>query len=174
MRDMIGEEAVNTALRRFSDRFRQKGPPYPTSLDLVAELRAVTPDSMKSLITDLFETITLWEVKTDSATVERLPDGKYAVTLAIQARKVRSDSIGRLTEIPMNDLMEIGVFGEGKDGELGEPILLERRRIQGGKQTIRVIVPKEPKRAGIDPYDKVIDRDRGDNFRQLGTMQTKR
>ncbi|HEX6094761.1 MAG TPA: hypothetical protein VF432_00450 [Thermoanaerobaculia bacterium] len=35
------------------------GPPYPTSLDLYAELRAVTPPSLHSLLTDLFETMTL-------------------------------------------------------------------------------------------------------------------
>jgi hypothetical protein len=63
--------------------------------------------------------------------------------------------------------VEIAVFGEGKEGELGEPILLERRRITSGKQTIRVIVAKEPKRAGIDPYDKTVDRERGDNMREV-------
>jgi hypothetical protein len=28
-------------------------------------------------------------------------------------------------------------------------------------------VSREPRRAGIDPYDKVIDRVRGDNMREL-------
>ena len=36
----------------------------PTSRDLLAELRAVTPDSLQYLLTDLFETITLWDVRT--------------------------------------------------------------------------------------------------------------
>src|SRR4029079_14524942 len=99
-----------------------------------------------SLITDLFETITLWEVKTDSASVARLPNGKYEVTLEVEARKVRADSVGRETEIPMNDLVEIGVFGEAKNGELGPPLYLERRRIRSGKQTIRVVVTQLPKR----------------------------
>jgi aminopeptidase N len=164
MRDQIGEDAVNTALRHFVENFRHDGPPYSTSLDLIAELRAVTPDSMKTLITDLFETVTLWEVKADQATVERMADGRYQVTLDVQARKLRVDSLGRETEIPMNDLVEIGVFGEGKNGGLGKPIYLERQRIRNGKQTIRVVVAQEPKRAGIDPYDKVIDRQRADNM----------
>ena len=167
MRDLIGENAMNVALGRYAAKFRRKGSPYPTSLDLVAELRAATPDSLKSMVADLFETVTLWEVREDSATSRRLPDGRYEVTMAIQARKLRADSVGRETEVPMNDLVEIGVFSEGKDGELGEPLLLERRRITNGKQIIRAIVAKEPKRAGIDPYDKTIDRERGDNMREV-------
>ncbi len=43
LREHIGAEAVNGALRRFLEKYRGSGPPYPTSLDLYAELRAVTP-----------------------------------------------------------------------------------------------------------------------------------
>jgi aminopeptidase N len=74
LRQHIGTEAVNGALRRFLERYRGSAPPFPTSLDLYAELRAVTPPSLHSLLTDLFETITLWDVKTQSATSRRLPD----------------------------------------------------------------------------------------------------
>jgi len=167
LRDQIGEQAVNTALRRYVSKFHHDGPPYATSLDLITELRAVTPDSLQSLITDLFETITLWEVKANGATVERMADGTYAVSLDVEAKKVRADSVGREREIPMNDLIEIGVFGAGRDGALGEPLYLQRQRIHSGTQTIRVLVSREPKRAGIDPYDKIIDRQRGDNVRDL-------
>jgi len=71
------------------------------------------------------------------------------------------DDVGRETETPMNDLVEIGVFGPG-DG-LGEPLYLQRHRIRSGKQTIRITVPRKPARAGIDPWRKLIDRDRDDN-----------
>jgi hypothetical protein len=171
LRDQIGEQAVNTALHRYANKFGHAGPPYATSLDLIAELRAVTPDSMQSLITDLFQTITLWEVKADRAIVERTADGKYQVTLDVEARKLRADSVGRETEIPMNDLVEIGVFGDSKNGALGEPLYLERHRIHSGRQTIRVVVSREPKRAGIDPYDKIIDRERGDNILAVSSQR---
>ena len=115
LRDQIGEEAVNSALRSIRGQVPPRGPPYATSLDLIAELRAVMPDSMKSLVTDLFETVTLWEIKANGATVERMADGKYQVTLDVQARKVRADRAGKQTEIPMNDLIEIGVFGDGQE-----------------------------------------------------------
>ena len=102
--------------------------------------------------------------------MNRIPDGKYQVTLDVQARKVRFDKVGKPTEIPMNDFVEIGVFGARQSGGLGEPLYLERRRIETGKQTIRVVVSRPPTRAGIDPYDKVLDRERGDNMRELSAI----
>ncbi|MCI0433679.1 MAG: hypothetical protein L0271_08515 [Gemmatimonadetes bacterium] len=165
LRDHIGEEAVNTALRRYFETHRNAGPPFPASLDLYAELRAVTPDSLRSLLTDWFETITLWEVETERASVEPTGTGEYVVTLDVVARKMRADSIGNETEVSMDDLIEIGVFapGAGEGRGPGEPLHLERHRIRGGEQTIRITVPREPARAGIDPWHKLIDRQRDDN-----------
>jgi ABC-2 type transport system permease protein len=159
LREHIGAEAVNGALRRFLEKYRRSGPPYPTSLDLYAELRAVTPPALHELLTDLFETITLWDVKTQSAAARRLGDGKYEVTLEVVAQKLRADGGGLETATPMNDLLEVGVFAPGKD----DPIHLARHRIRSGKQTIRIIVPQEPSRAGVDPFRKLIEREREDN-----------
>ena len=163
MREHIGEEAVNTALGRYVEKYRDAGPPYPTSLDLYAELRAVTPDSLQSLLTDLFETVTLWDVEAEQAVAQPTGTGEYEVTLQVRTRKVRADSVGNETEAPMDDLIEIGVFARGEGDGLGEALHLERHRIRSGDQTIRVTVPREPARAGIDPYSQLIDRQRDDN-----------
>jgi hypothetical protein len=89
--------------------------------------------------------------------------GQYQVTLTVGAKKVRADHAGRETEVAMDDWGEIGVFAAGEGDALGEPLYLERHRIQRGQQTIRVTVPQEPARAGIDPYRKLIDRQRDNN-----------
>ncbi|HEX6901997.1 MAG TPA: M1 family aminopeptidase [Thermoanaerobaculia bacterium] len=164
LREHLGEEVVNTALRRFLEKHRRGGPPYPTSRDLLAELRAVTPGPLQYLLTDLFETITLWEVETRRAGVARTADGRYEVTLDVAARKLQADSVGKATETPMNDFVEIGVFAPSRGGRDGEPLYLKRHRIHSGRQTIRVTVPREPALAGVDPYHKLIDRDSGDNL----------
>jgi ABC-2 type transport system permease protein len=165
LREHIGVEAVNGALRRFLEKYRRSGPPYATSLDLYAELRAVTPPALHDLLTDLFETITLWDVKTQSAAARRLPDGKYEVTLEVVAQKLRADGVGFETATPMNDLLEVGVFAPGKD----DPIYLTPHRIHSGKQTIRIIVPQQPSRAGVDPLRKLIEREREDNVVDVET-----
>ena len=164
LREHIGEEAVRTALRRYVEKYRDAGPPYPTSLDLYAELRAVTPDSLHSLLSDLFEQITLWDVRADEARVEPVGDGSYRVTLTIEAKKVQSDRIGNETEVPMNNLVEIGVFGPARGGDgPGEPLYLERHRLRSGTQMITVTVRREPGRAAVDPYGKLIQRNAADN-----------
>jgi ABC-2 type transport system permease protein len=164
LREHIGEAAVNTALRRFLQKHRAGVPPFPTSLDLYAELRAVTPDSMQSLLHDLFATITLWDVRAEAARVEPTGTGAFRVTLDVIASRVRADSIGNETKVPMNDLVEIGIFAPAADGEdPGPPLYLRRHRIRGGRQTITVVVPRRPARAGIDPLHKLIQREPGDN-----------
>jgi hypothetical protein len=163
LRDHLGEAAVNGALRRYFERYRDAGPPYPTSLDLYAELRAATPDSLRSLLTDWFETITLWDVRAERAVVAPAGTGAYVVTLDVVAKKMRADGEGNETEVPMDDLVEIGVFAPGEGGGPGEPLHLERHRIRSGAQTIRLTVPREPARAGIDPYGMLIDRQRADD-----------
>ena len=163
LREQIGEAPVNGVLRRFLEKHRGGGPPYPVAADLVAELRAVTPDSLQYLLTDLFETITLWDVESRGAVVRRTSAGAYEVALDVMARKVRADSVGRETETPMNDLVEIGVFAPDTGDGPGPRLHLQRHRIRSGRQTIRVIVPREPARAGIDPLNRLIDRERGDN-----------
>jgi ABC-2 type transport system permease protein len=160
LREQIGADAVNLALRRFLEKYRRSGPPYPTSLDLYAELRAVTPPPLYPLLTDLFETITLWDLKTRSATSRRLPDGRYEVTLDVLAQKLRADEVGREKPTPMNDVIEIGVFAAGNDA----PIYLARHRLKSGRQTLKIVVSQQPNRAGIDPERKLIERVREDNL----------
>jgi hypothetical protein len=175
MRELLGASVVNGALRRFRDKHAGATAPPPTSHAVYAELQAVTPDSLKPLLSDLFEHITLWDVRTDSVKAEPVGGGEYRVTLFVDASKARSDSIGNLTPTAMNDLVEIGVFAGNAGGKSpGDSLYVRQHRIRSGKQTIVVIVPREPARAGIDPYRKLIERERDDNFGEMGHHQKRR
>jgi ABC-2 type transport system permease protein len=158
LREYIGEERINTALRRVVERFRFGGAPYPTSLDLYEELRAVTPDSLTYLLEDLVATITLWDLRTTDVRAVPAGGGAYRVTLQVEARKMRADSVGNDTDVPMNDLVEVAVFGEEDGSELGRPLYLRKHRIRTGRQTITVTVPGRPARAGVDPYQLLLNR----------------
>jgi ABC-2 type transport system permease protein len=160
LRDHIGEERVNLALRRYLEKHRDAGPPYPIARDLYVELQAVTPDSLHSLLSDLFEHITLWNVRTERAVVEAAGDGQHRVTIHVHGSKFRADSAGNETEVPMNDLVDVGVFAAARSADdPGEPLYLRRHRVRSGSQTISVLVPRVPERAGVDPYDKLIQRE---------------
>ena len=56
------------------------------------------------------------------------------------------------------------VFGEREEGNaLGRPLYLRKHRITEPRATLEIIVDEEPRKAGIDPYHKLIDRNRWDN-----------
>jgi hypothetical protein len=161
---------MNRAIRGLLDATKFRGPPYPTSLQLVDSLRAATPDSLKYLIADLFENITLYELKTDSVVANAAPGGRYAVDLYVTAKKLRADSLGKETEQPMSDWIDIGVFAKAPakrdpkiDDKVGVPLSLAKHKIKSGAQTISVVVDSLPYRAGIDPLHKLIDRITTDN-----------
>ena len=160
MREYIGKDRVDDALRSLLKKHGSGAPPLPTSLDLYRELQAVTPDSYQYLLHDLFEKNTFWELATERATAKQTSAGAWQVTLDLRARKVVVDEAGIEAEAPMDDWVEIGVFGEG------EPYR-ETRRIRSGQQTITVTAPRKPTRAGIDPENLLIDLDTEDNIKDV-------
>jgi ABC-type transport system involved in multi-copper enzyme maturation permease subunit len=161
LQEYVGEARINTALRRLVQAHGNAGPPYATTLDLYRELRAVTPDSLRYLLHDLLATITLWDLRATGARAEPAGGGAYRVTLDVEAAKLRSDSVGNDTEVPMSDLVQVGVLAESADGDvLGAPLYLAHHRLRSGQQTITITVQGRPARAGIDPYHQLIVRHR--------------
>ena len=160
--DFVGEDSVNVALRRYLDRWAFSEGEYPTTLDLLAEFEKVTPDSLRYLIDDLFNEITLYENRTKEASYEQLADGRYKVNLTLEAKKYKADSLGNEVEVRFNDWIDVGVLGRDADGK--ETILyLQKHKLSQGETSVEVIVDQEPKKAGIDPLLKFIDRNPDDN-----------
>lgn len=160
--DAIGEDKLNTALKEFLNQWKMNGPPYPDTRGLVEALRKQTPPDLQYMITDMFETITLYDNKAVSAKVEPTADHKYKVTLVVDARKMRANGEGAETEIPIHDLIEVGVFKGKKDSE--QPLHTEKVWITQPRTTFTFVVDEKPTRAAIDPYSKLIDRDPEDNW----------
>ena len=168
LRDYLGEDVLNAALARYVAQVAEKGPPFTDTRDLLAILREVTPPQYAYLIEDMFETITLYDNKVLAASATPRADGKFDVHLELGARKLRADELGEEREVPIADYIDVGVFGAPQPGEeLGKPLLLERRKIDRATTSIDVIVDEQPVRAGIDPYNKLIDRTPRDNTQGL-------
>ena len=156
--DYIGEDNLNRAIRKFRDRYAFQGPPYPTTVDFLADVRAVTPPQYQYLIEDMFESITLYDNRAVSAEAKPLPGGRYEVTLTVTARKVKADELGKETDVPLADWIDIGVL----DAD-GKPLYLEKTKIDHETETFTRVVDAKPARAGIDPLNKLIDRKPRDN-----------
>jgi hypothetical protein len=167
LRNYIGKDRVNNALRRILRDYPPK-PPLPTTLDFYRELQAVTPDSLHYLLHDLFAANTFWEFETEQAKARQTQTGAWQVTLEVKARKVTVDETGAETLLPMNDWVEVGVYGPtGKGKESRQPLYLLKHRIRSGKQIIKVIVSGKPSRAGIDPNHLLIDLKMDDNTERV-------
>jgi ABC-2 type transport system permease protein len=164
----IGEDRVNAALRKFLQQYSYANASdapsqaYPDTRQFVAALREQTPADMQYLITDMFESIVLYDNKALTATVAPTADKKFNVTLTVQARKAKADENGNETPMPLNDLIDIGVFTGKKDQE--KPLYLTKERFTQEKQTFSIVVSQMPTRAGIDPYNKLVDRVADDNI----------
>ena len=98
--------------------------------------------------------------------------GAYRVMLEVEAYKIKADSVGNETRVPMDDLVDVGVFAAAEDGEEhGKLLYLQKHRLQAGAQTITVTVPRVPAQAGIDPYHKLIDRKIDDNVEEVAVEE---
>ena len=170
LKDQIGEEAVNRALRALLKDYAFKGPPYPTSRDLIRRLREEAGPQHQQLVTDLFEKITLYDVKVTSAKSSKRADGKWDVTLDVDARKLYADGKGRETETPLDETFDVGVFTAepGKKGYSRASILAMRRfTLRSGAHEVALVVNRQPKFAGVDPYNKRVDRNSEDNVQSV-------
>jgi ABC-2 type transport system permease protein len=161
LKDYLGEERLNAALKQYVSKVKFQEPPYTHTTEFLNALREATPEEMKYLITDLFETITLFDNKTVEATYRETPDKKYVVKIKINARKLRADGLGKESEIALNDLVDIGIFTGEKKTE--KALFLEKRKITQPAMEFEITVAQPPTRAGIDPYNKLIDRTPDDN-----------
>jgi hypothetical protein len=96
------------------------------------------------------------------------------VTLDVRARKVVVDTAGVEKEVPMDDLVEIGVFPGAKSGGPGEPLYLQMHRMRSGEHRITVLVASKPARAGIDPRNLLIDVEGEDNLKEITSAGSKK
>lgn len=157
--EYAGVARVNGALRRLVETHRSDGAPLATTLDLYRELQAATPDSLRYLLHDLFEVNTDWTLETKRAVAERADGGGWRVTLQVRARKLVVDSAGGETTVPMQDWVEVGVYGAAE----AAPLYLGRHRLRSGEQTVTVTVRGTPARAGVDPRRLLMEANADDN-----------
>lgn len=173
LKEVIGEDNVNAALRTLTDRFAYKEPPYPTSSDLIDALREHTPPEHAGLLVELFDQITLFDNRTHSASLKQLADDRWEVTLEVECRKFEADEEGNETEVPFEQMLEIGAFAAPDAGrEYGATLAREQRLFKSGRNTVTFQTSQKPDTAGIDPFLLLIDRVPSDNTRRVQAAES--
>lgn len=169
LKDAIGEQTLNAILKRFLADKGFQSAPYTNSADFLAYLREGTDPKHHPLIEELFEKIVFHDHRVKEAKAVKREDGKYVVTLDLHAAKFEADGKGKETPLALGHEVDIGVFARPPGGkESDETVLyLAKHRIDAESSTIEVVVDAEPFDAGIDPYNKLIDRVSDDNRRRV-------
>jgi ABC-2 type transport system permease protein len=166
-KEMIGEKNVNQALRSLIDSFAYKQPPYPTSLSAIDAFKKATPDSLQYLINDLFENITLFSNRVQEANYKQT-GSEYEVTIKTSSEKFNADSLGKETNKPIADYIDIGVFAEPTSKKnLGTALVMQRLLINKKENTFTFKTKAKPYQVGIDPYNYLIDRIPDDNVKKV-------
>jgi ABC-2 type transport system permease protein len=166
LKEMIGEDKLNSALKNIVDKFAYKNPPYATSIDVVNEIKKVTPPELQYLITDMFENITMFSNRMVSAKYKKIGN-EYEVTLTTTSEKFRCDKLGKETAIAVADFIDVALFAKSDnvDNETGKVILTQRLKLTKKDNVFKFKVKELPYNAGIDPYNYLIDRIPDDNLK---------
>ncbi len=167
LKEMIGEDKINEALKSLIKKFAYQGPPYPTSLDLIEALREVTPPEYQYLLSDLFDNITLFANRTAEASITERDDGRFDVTIKTECRKYQAGKDGKETEVPINDWIEIGALAKPASGKrFGATLHRELMHITKPDNTFTFTVDSKPELVGIDPFALLVDRLPDDNTKK--------
>ncbi len=169
IKDRIGEERLNTALKNLLERFKFRSDPFPTTIDLLSSLTSVSNEEERQFIKSLFEDITLYDLKAKTVEVVEQEDGKFEVTLVFDANRYTADGKGVETKMELNEYIDIVLFNADPEDLTAENLVLYQHKhlIKTGENEIKIIVDKRPVYAGIDPFVKLIDRDSDDNLLKL-------
>jgi hypothetical protein len=162
----LGVDVVNGAMKRLVERFKFVTAPYPRTTDFLEILRAEAGPGHEELFADLFEKITLYDLKALSVKTTKRTDGKFDVAIEVEAKKFHADGKGKETESPMTETVPVGAFlvdPSDPKFDRGQVLAYVMKPIKTGKQTVTLVTDKAPKFVSVDPYSIWIDRELKDN-----------
>jgi aminopeptidase N len=174
LRDEIGEEPLNRALKRYIQDKAYQSAPYTTSKEMLDYIRAETPAAKQQLVTDLFEKIMFYDNRVVEAKAAQRKDGKWDVTMKLHLRKYETDGQGKETPRVYDEPVEIGVFAKAADGKEDHEkvLMLDKRKLIGEEPTVTVTVAEQPYEVGVDPFNILIDRVPSDNRKVVTVEQS--
>ena len=177
LKDFLGEEVVNRSLARLLEIYGNRSGPYPRTTDFLSILKQEAGPEYLSLIEDFFEKVTLYDLRLEGAHLQRLEDGRYKVTLDTKTAKYYPDTEGKEIESHFDIPVDIGLFLKSPNDKRfrseTDVVYLKKHRFPGKSSSIEIIVDAKPTFAGIDPYNKLIERNSNDNIQTIAVSGDK-
>ncbi|MEL4897089.1 ABC transporter permease/M1 family aminopeptidase [Crocosphaera sp. Alani8] len=144
--DLIGQEALLTAIREFFGEYRYQNPPYATVIDFQDAILRQTPPKYKETIAELFAEVITYQVGLTNGFYEKLPDGKFKITLDIEAQKIYTRELGRQEITELDIPLTIAL-----SDQQGNTIYEQKHEIDNQSATLELIIDQLPSSATVDP-----------------------
>ena len=165
IRDLIGEAALNQALRGLlADAHGQP----TTTAALLQHLRAASSDAQYALLDEWLERIVLYDLRIEQAAVTPLPHGRFQVTARIIAAKHEAAADGSEHEVPLDEAIDVALFRAYPEPSPSLVVIAtQRRRLHGGANEVTFVVDERPAFISVDPWLLRINRSRSQAMRKL-------
>jgi ABC-2 type transport system permease protein len=169
LKNKMSEQRINLALQRLLNKFKFANDPYPTTLDLLAELNADTSTQEQAYIHTLFAQSTLYDLRAQDVSSQTMGNGKYRLSFKVSAKQMSADGNGVETEQDFDEQVEIALFsGDPNDFAADNKVIYQAlHHLKSGETTLEIEVDELPAYVGIDPFVRFIDRDTGNNIIKL-------
>lgn len=147
--EMIGEEKVNLALRRFLQKNTYPNA-KPVSTDFIKELYLVTNKSLYVKMDDLFKKITLYDFIIKNTALEKA-GAQFELTINAIANKYYEDGKGRKTKAIFSNSIDVAIiFKTGVEKIVTLAVI-------NNEISAKILLAQIPKAILIDPKIKFIN-----------------
>ena len=193
LKQYIGEDEMQGAIRNLLADYGGTGSPYPTTIELIDHLRLAAGPDYQQLITDYFERLTFWDMEfnNDETRLSKTASGKFKVDVTFNLDKqIASSETGRAVSIledeyakpedaeddsdakgdlirkaeTLNEWIEIGFYDHDPGDTLGDDWLkLERVHITEALTKLSFELDTQPSYIVLDPRRLLIERNVDDN-----------
>jgi len=168
LKELIGEEKVNQVIKAMIAKHRDQVELNATSIEFIEELYKVSPMEYHVLIDDWFKRIVTYDLVLDDASYKKLGNGKFEVTLKLQAKRYKQKESGEDIEISIDEPIQIGAFTAHPSKVKPDDILyLKPHQINKTTAEVVLVLDELPTHIGIDPFGTRSDENFHDNLFEL-------
>ena len=169
IKELIGEEKVNSVLKKLVAKHRNERESTATSVEFINELYLVTPTEYHILIDDWMKRVITYDLKIEDATIQKLSEDKYEITVAVFAKRLEAQKNGEDIPIEINEPIQVGIFSKHPKNivDKNSILYLETHQINQEKMEFKIIVNEIPTYISIDPFGTRSDKNRIDNIKPL-------
>ncbi len=169
LRDLIGENQVNTVLKTITDRHRFINKLEVHSIEFLDEVYKVTPTEQHTLVNDWFKKVITYDLAIEESTYEELANGTFEVTVQVKSKRFETLDSGEIKQIAIDEPIKIGIFTThpSQVNDDSSVLYYESSRINKEETEIKIIVSEIPSYIAIDPYGTRSDENTVDNIFEL-------